>query len=81
MLDKEYKYFIDNKDKFIKEYQNKFIVIKKEKIIGVYNSQDEALKESLNNHQAGTFLIQFVSPNKDDYTQKYYTRVIFANPS
>ncbi len=79
MLEKEYKYFLDNQTKFIKEYQNKFIVIMKEKIIGVYDSQDEALKESLSNHQAGTFLIQFVSPDKDDYTQKYYSRVIFAD--
>ena len=79
MLEKEYQYFKENQDDIIEKYPNKFIVIKDENIIGIYASQKEALTETLRKHKLGTFLLQFVSPDKNDYTQKFHSRVMFVN--
>lgn len=81
MLEKEYKYFNDNQDDIIKKYLNKFIVIKGEQIIGSYDTEEDALKDTLKNNKLGTFLLQFVSASKDNYHQKFYSRVMFANPN
>lgn len=77
MLGKEYDYFLKNKQEFLKEYLNKFIVIKDEQIVGSYSSQEEALKESSRKYAPGTFLIQKVSDKPEDTTQRFFSRVYF----
>lgn len=75
MLDKEYRYFLKNKDKLINEYEGKFIVIVGEKVVGSYPSREEALKEASASHKLGTFLIQKVSRGEDDVVQRFSSRV------
>ncbi|GAJ18478.1 unnamed protein product, partial [marine sediment metagenome] len=40
--EKEFKYYIKNQNKLVKQYNNKCIVIKNKKVIGVYDSVAEA---------------------------------------
>ena len=42
MLEKEYKYFVKNRNKLVKEHLNEFVVIKGEKILGFYSSENDA---------------------------------------
>lgn len=74
MLDKEYEFYQKNKDEFVKKYIGKFIVIKNDKIIGVYDSQVDALKESVKTNDLGTFLIQEIKGN-DEPVIRFYSRV------
>ena len=77
MLEKEYSYFLENKELFLKEYTNKFIVILGQKVIGNYSSQEEALRETIKEYKIGTFLIQKVSQNENDTTQRFFSMVYF----
>lgn len=77
MLDKEYNYFKKNKARLLKQYANKFIVIKGEQVVGHYDSQEEALKESSQKYKLGTFLIQKVSSSADDTIQRFFSNVYF----
>lgn len=77
MLDKEFKYYIDHQDELVKKYNNKFIVIKNNIIIGAYDSELEAYNETLKKHELGTFLIQHCLPGKDSHTVTFHSRVIF----
>ncbi len=79
MLEKEFDYYLKNKQILIKDYLNKFIVIMDERVVGSYASQEEALKEASKNHKLGTFLIQKVSDNEEDITQRFFSRVSFVN--
>jgi hypothetical protein len=63
MLAQDYRYFLDNQEEFIRNYTNKFIVLKEKAIIGVYNSNSEAHNETLKNEVAGSFLIQHCVAN------------------
>jgi hypothetical protein len=67
-LEKEFRYYIKNQNKLVKQYNNKCIVIKNEKVIGVYDSEVEAVQETSKNEPLGTFLVQKCTPGKADYT-------------
>ena len=77
-LEKEFKYYIKNQNKLVKQYNNKCIVIKNKKVIGVYDSEAEAVQETSKNETLGTFLVQKCTPGKESYTQTYHSRVIFT---
>jgi hypothetical protein len=76
-LEKEFKYFIENKDSLVKKYNDKYIVIKNRKVIGVYDSEIEAIQGASENESLGTFLVQKCTLNNENYTQTYHSRVIF----
>jgi hypothetical protein len=75
MLEKEYDYFLNNKDTLFANYHNRVIVIKDEKVIGDYDTKEEALKETVKEHELGTFLIQEISQEELDDIKRFYSRV------
>ena len=77
MLDKEFKYYIDNQNELVDKHKGKFLVIKDQVVIGVYNTEIEAYSETVKIHELGTFLIQECQPGDENYTQTFRTRVIF----
>jgi hypothetical protein len=58
MRDQDFEYFLKNTEQFYKEYGHKYLAIKDQKIIGVYNTFNEALDKTLQKEPLGTFLIQ-----------------------
>ncbi|MBA7512957.1 hypothetical protein ES705_04966 [subsurface metagenome] len=72
-LEKEFKYYIKNQNKLVKRYNNKCIVIKNKKVIGVYDSEAEAVQETSKNEPLGTFLVQKCTPGEEDYTVTIYS--------
>ena len=77
-LEKEFKYYIKNQNRLVKKYNGEVIVIKNEKVIGVYDSEAEAVKETSKKETLGTFLVQKCTPGKESYTRTYHSRVIFT---
>ena len=73
MLEKEYKYFLNNKSSLLQKYPNQFVVIVDETVVGNYASQEEALKEASKTHALGTFLIQKVSDKPEETTQRFFS--------
>jgi hypothetical protein len=76
LLKKEFEYYIANQQELVQEYVGKFIVIKNQKVIGVYDTQIEAYETTKKDHELGTFLIQCVEAGKENYTQTFYSRVL-----
>jgi len=77
VLEKEFQYYLDNQADLVKEHKGKYLVIKDQKVIGVYDTQAEAYAETQKEHEVGTFLIQLCDLGKDSYTQTYHSRVAF----
>ena len=65
MLEKEYKYYQDNRQNFISKYLNRYIVIKGDEFIKDFAELEEALDFSLNKYEPGTFLIHKVKENEN----------------
>ena len=78
MLDKEFKYYLDHQNELLEKYNNRFIVIMGEDIVGDYDSFEQALSQSIEKkYELGTFLIQECTAGEEAYTQTFHSRVIF----
>jgi hypothetical protein len=75
MLEKEYDYFLNNKDALFANYHNRVIVIKDEEVIGDFDTKEEALRETVKKHELGTFLIQEISQEELYDVKRFYSRV------
>lgn len=76
-LEKEFQYYVDHQEELVRQHNGKFIVIKGQEIIGVYDSEMEAVEKTSAEHELGTFLIQKCEPGSESYTQTYHSRVAF----
>ena len=77
-LEKEFKYYIENRDDLAKKYNDKYVVIKDRKVIGVYDSEITAIQETSKNESLGTFLVQECTLDNEYFKQTYHSRVIFG---
>ena len=76
-LEKEFKYYIEHQDELVKEYKDKYIVIRDCNVIGVYDDEMEAIEKTSKKYKLGTFLVKRCEPGKSSYTQTYCSRVAF----
>jgi hypothetical protein len=76
-LEKEFKFYLENQVELAKKYNGKYIVIKNCEVIGVFDSEIEAVEKTSAQHELGTFLVQKCEPGTESYTQTYHSRVIF----
>jgi len=78
MLDKEFSYYLEHQSELLKKYNNRFIVVIGEKVIGDYDSHEQALFQTKKKHKLGTFLIQECTEGERAYTMTFNSRVAFA---
>lgn len=76
MLEKEFKYYLDNQEKFVKKYNGKVIVIVGERVVGEYSSKQAAYFYSIKKYKAGTFLIIECTPGRDSYSITQRSRIV-----
>lgn len=60
LLEKEYKYYLCHLDKFCEEYLHRFVLIKKDRVVGFYDTYAEALKAGVNGFGNVPFFIKEV---------------------
>ncbi len=77
-LEKEFKYYVDNQDKLVKNYNGKYIVIKDSQLIGSYDTEWEAIEKTSEEYELGTFLVKKCESGEESYTQSFNSRVAFS---
>jgi hypothetical protein len=48
-------------------------------VLGAFDTELEAIKETTKKHPLGTFLVQKCEAGKESYTQQYHSRVVFGS--
>lgn len=76
-LDKEFEFYKEKKQELFSKYENKFIVIVGQKVIGAYDNRLEAINKTKEQHDLGTFLVQHVI--EDDEAAFFHSRVILKH--
>ena len=76
-LEKEFQYYKDHQDELVEKYNGKVIVIKDCKVIGTFESEIEAVVETIKEHELGTFLVQKCEPGNENYTYIGYPEMVF----
>ena len=74
-LDKEFKYYLENQEELLNKYFGRYIVIKDEEVLGDYDTEQDALEETSEHHEVGTFLIQHCVPGEESTSATFYSRV------
>ena len=77
-LKKEFEYYLEHQDDMVKQYNGQFVVIKDCAVIGAFDSEIEAIRETTKKYELGTFLVQKCEPGSASYTQTYHSRVVFV---
>ena len=77
-LQKELEFFKAHQDELVKQYEGKFLIIKDQKVEGVYDTEIEAYTEAQKKFELGTFMIQQCIAGKECYTQSFHSRVSFS---
>ena len=73
-LDKEFNFYLAHQEDLVKKHNGKYLVIKGQKVIGVYDTTQEAYFETQKEHELGTFLIQLCTPGEEAYTETFHSR-------
>jgi len=76
MLDKEFKFFLDNQMDLVIKYPNKYLMIIGDKIIGVYNNHMKAYEEGKKKYGLGKFLIQHCLPGELSTTHTFHSQIV-----
>lgn len=66
--DQDFQWFLDNYDSLFEQYGNKYLAIKDKKIIGVYKTYAEGVKETQKTEELGSFIIQHCNGDESGYT-------------
>ena len=77
-LRKEFDYYLKHQNELVRKYSGKYIVIKDSQVVGVFESELEAVKKTSEKYELGTFLVQKCESGKENYTQTYHSRAVFA---
>lgn len=65
MLEKERKFFADNRSELQTRYLDKIVVIKDEQVIGAFNTIEEALSEGARQFGLQPFLVRRVTDSEE----------------
>jgi len=74
----EFEYYVAHQEELTAKHRGKFVVIKGQKVIGVFNDELEAVTEAQKKNELGTFLVQLCEPGAENHTQAFHSRVTFA---
>ena len=78
MLKDEFEYYLKNQKELVEKYNGKFLVIKGQKVIGVYDSELEAVEETSKKEELGTFLVQKCEHGDANFTRTFHSRLYFS---
>lgn len=67
MQDLDYKWFEENCKELYKQYKDSYLAIKDEKVLGSYPTYAEAVHQTEQKYDIGTFIVQKCTENVDAY--------------
>jgi hypothetical protein len=76
-LEKEYRYYLDHLPEMVGRFEGKVVVIKDQEVLGIFESDLEALAETQQRHSPGTFLVHRVHRKDGETRQIFHSRASF----
>ena len=77
MLESEFYFYIKNQAQLSERHEGKVLVIQGKEVVGVYDSEGEALRKTVADHKLklGSFLIQTCSSDPNSVVNTFHSRV------
>ena len=77
MLDKEFNYYLEHQNELLPLYDGKYVMIVGNKVVGAYNTINEAYYKGKDKYGLGNFLVQLCTPGDSAYTVTSRSRVSY----
>ena len=61
-------YFLEHHGELVDRYNGKVVAIKEGRVLGAYDTEHEAVVETMKNEPIETFIVQRVTPGEEAYT-------------
>lgn len=75
----DFKWFVENHDMLVNLYRDKYVVIKGSEVVTSANTLEQGIDAALEmGLELGSFIVQLCTEGDSAYTQKFYSRAIFA---
>lgn len=79
MQKEDFKYFVDHHDELVNLYKDKYVVIKDKEVLASADTLEQGIDKALDlGLELGTFIVQLCTEGDAAYTQRFYSRAIFA---
>jgi hypothetical protein len=75
-MKQDFEYFLENLDKLVTQYGNKYIVIKNKAVLGAYENFESAIRNTAKTEEIGTFIIQQCTKDSSAYTAIFHSNHI-----
>jgi len=72
----DFDYFLENMEVLYREHGHKFVVVKNQSVLGVYDNFMNAYETTLKKEEIGTFLIQECFDNKEKLVHHFQRNII-----
>lgn len=66
-MSEDFLWFKENYDRLSEKYGHSFVAIKNKRVLGVYNTYGDGVRETAKNETLGTFIVQECSPDHVAY--------------
>lgn len=70
-VERLFKYYIDNQDKLVKKYSDKYLVITDNGVVATFTEESEAYYYAVKEFGLGSFILQKCSKGRNDYTLQF----------
>lgn len=78
MIEALFKYYLENQDALVKQYEGKYIIITKDGVMGAFDTVRDGYDMALNRFGKGNFMLQLCTSGDKAYSQRFFTsRVAF----
>ncbi len=78
MIEALFKYYLENQDALVKQYEGKYLIITKDGVMGAFNTLRDGYDTALHRFGKGNFMLQLCTAGDGAYSQRYFTsRVAF----
>lgn len=75
-LDRNYQYFLNNRDNIVREYYGRFVIIHEEKVVSNHDSELKAYLEGKEEFGLGNFIIQYAVPEDEEKLQAFCSPIV-----
>ena len=75
-LEKEYEYYRTNQQSLAEKHRGRVLVIKDQEIIGIFDSEVDAVEATKKDHSLGSFLVQRCETPEESSPQVFHSRVL-----
>jgi len=82
MLEKELAFYEKNLSNWLREYPGKFVIIKDEELVGVFDTNEQALSAAASRFGLDSYLIRRIQKKSEDIKLPALTLgLLYANPT